>query len=665
MLLATLAFVAGLIQEAPLARRLKFSAPADSVRRVLANFSQKTGHAFTVAGPIAKDIIVLRFNDVSVKEAMAKIAEATTAEWLPTKDGYRLERTAAVVQRFHDEARDRFAPFLRTDLDKTAKEFQKTDGATEAQISTALSRIPRATDDAKSTRHALTDADSEVLTQTPGERLLIRIAESIGAKRLAAIAASGQRTVFAVPATARQELLTGIDGAIEHYVAEHNRWTRAADRLGRDTLESIPRLGHYHPNWQTTLHGPPSKVFVALQSGRVPGSALSLDLKVFDAHGMWVDEDSMELLTGPPYVDSSADENRAKRDPERPIKLSHNADLLVKTFDTMGEHKPKLAGTDLMGKLCRPDRFEPLTLMASEIILKAAEAKRENLAACLPDDDFEDMANLASLASLKPTWVVRILSSRLQTCTEHGGWIVSRPDDPFESTNKRADRAAIASLIATCLKNKHLTTDDWAQYAVVCPFDYLCLGWSIVGCTVKNERYNNVLDGDSLRLIGSLSTTQRRTLDTGRRLLFREMTARQRAIVDDIANDEMGGVQIEPDDGLDVKDVLHVLSDPSQLLPNGIDSGGFLQMTTTREHALLRVPATDAEGHNFGIEDLWEFAVRRQPIDKDDRPPPDLGHMRLATKVTRYLHLSVAKGRACDRFCSDSYAPPGPVYTLK
>lgn len=226
MLFATLALAAGLIKDDLLTQHVTYTQPAATVERALAGLSQRAPTKLTVAGPIAKDIVVLRFVDVPLKDAMAKIAEATTAEWRLEKGGYRLERTDAVVQSFHNEARLRSEPFLRADLDKKAKEFQRTEGATEAQIATALSR------ETNTAKTALTSADKDVLNQTPGERLLIRIAESIGVERLAAIAETGKKTVYALPATRRQEPLTGIASAIDRYVNEHNRWTprRGFDR---------------------------------------------------------------------------------------------------------------------------------------------------------------------------------------------------------------------------------------------------------------------------------------------------------------------------------------------------------------------------------------------------------------------------------------------------
>ncbi len=66
-----------------LGSHVTFTAPAETVEKALVSLSQTAGVSLSVEGPIAKDIVVLRFQDVPLADALKNIARVTAAEWQP------------------------------------------------------------------------------------------------------------------------------------------------------------------------------------------------------------------------------------------------------------------------------------------------------------------------------------------------------------------------------------------------------------------------------------------------------------------------------------------------------------------------------------------------------------------------------------------------------
>jgi hypothetical protein len=114
-----------------------FTHGVNSAERVLAAFGEQIGEEIKPAGSVEKDYFLVRFVDVPVDEAKAKIAEVLNATWTRKGDTVYLDRTEKQEQQ--DKSGDKKA---LSDSLKVWAESRPTDG--DYLLETAISQIDQA-----------------------------------------------------------------------------------------------------------------------------------------------------------------------------------------------------------------------------------------------------------------------------------------------------------------------------------------------------------------------------------------------------------------------------------------------------------------------------------------------------------------------------------------
>ena len=91
-LLVGLAFACGAAFAQDLSAKFSFKAPAARAKSLVGSLGKAAGVSLSTSGNVGEDVLVLNLTDVTVAEAMKRIAETLHAEWQKDGEGYVLSR---------------------------------------------------------------------------------------------------------------------------------------------------------------------------------------------------------------------------------------------------------------------------------------------------------------------------------------------------------------------------------------------------------------------------------------------------------------------------------------------------------------------------------------------------------------------------------------------
>jgi hypothetical protein len=623
-------------QQERLEQHVTFTSPAANADTVLAALSKEAGISLTVYGPLSKEILVVRLIDVPVGDVLKNIASATTAHWQSTKDGYRLIRSSADLEpitKAHYNERLKQLRLIVTQASKLATEAGPlTQDKAVTALRATLEHVPEERDEEDYEARQLRDARESLATNAEA-RGLLRMVEGVGVERLAALCDGGKDFVLATNPTKLQKALD-IDPEIwKPYIAEHNATTLASreafpvevdpDRM----FVSFNRRGLLPPN-DDILKAPAAKVILSFTPRLGSDPCLFVDGSFYDSAGHCMVSSRLALMELVKSPTPAASEPRAK--PEPRLELSPQALEMAKMLDyQLRESDEARPSPELRSKMLRPDLFEPLGLLSSEVLLASAAQRKENLVACLPDVAYFTIGSDANESTITASSVIGDLDDDNTFYTEGNGWLVVRPADPGAATAERLDRKAFAKLLQTGQKSGTLTIDDYANYALASGMDEA--GWtqSLAEIVLRKESIPACgNDWHLLKLYASLTPPQMESLRKGGKLSFRDLSASQAEwIVQSLVSRTKGdflmmrmmsqtGEEADP-----TRDWTDLMMEPTELLAKPLDSNGWIDLEAGSEMR-LDLEYLDGDGDHVSegssIESLaMRFYIKKHPELRD------------------------------------------------
>lgn len=620
MLLPLLCALAIRSQETALSRHITFTAPADSVERVLANLSKATGMTFSVTGPIKKDIIVLRLVDVPLSEAMSKIADVTTAEWQTTGGSYQLVRTpketAPILAKQHREAVEK----LRQLIAESRRFVESAGPLTKEKRYEQLKDEdqPRLLEQQAGTQ-SYKEA-RENLESSAESRFALAILGNLDIDQLVRDGENSKNVVYATNATRLQIPLRIDAGQWNRFLSEHNASVRAYSQLYAHRKEG-PASFYYSLDRRpigssTILEGPVPKVVLTLQESALYDPTIFVQGSIFDSQGELILEMSTNLMSVNAPKEDGVPHN-ATPPHKDPIEVSPCAQEfagLVNRYPLDSDKKKP--SPRLLQRLLHPNRFEPLAILASEVFLGASKLRNENLAACLEDGMYSYLVDTeaGTPASLQDV---------LDVCTESSGWLTHGPNDPLGTTADRMDRNALTALLSKAWAAGFVSIDDFAAYASSCDGAAGEVG-DLLSVVLRGEfdipEHGNVADNDwtLLKFYGSLTSGQKADLRTGRNLLFRSFTPQQLGLLASLLLDGRAWSNFQGEDPTIVvpgheRGWSRLATIPTQALVGGFDRNGRLSLKADSEE---RIISETKDGENSSSEELnlQDFAMRLYEI---------------------------------------------------
>jgi hypothetical protein len=563
-------------------RRVTFSAPAMTAKRVAQALSARTGVHLECAPETRGEVLLLSVHSRPLREVMDRLGEAASAKWVPVRGGFRLTRAAEVDRSQRDAEVSERARWLQRSL-------QRISGGLDRPLDAA--RVTAAAHFREDSRENAQMLRTGVSWMDPALRMVARCLREIGAKQLASVP-DGDRVVWATDPTPMQHPLgPATRDALRRLVEEQSafgealRQANASPGFEDEVLRDGGDAGFYHaaPHrpWDRLAPYPePARVLLAVTSGSL---TYDWDLIVLDARRRIVLEMSSfdaDELRDEPSPSSGADPNPARSGPS--VRLSPTSRLLVRSL-WQDPNSTVAAPPELAALLTRPEAHEPLSLIASDGYLGLARARGANLVACLPDRLLYELWSSTSDARLPLSEVARWPCwSRPMRIRRKGSWLVVAPPDPYQNRRERIDRRVLGAIARRVRAGRRVAIEDEA--------DFLAWGGEEPDAGFARA-YFSLLAGHEAplfiggfgRLYGALDERQRRDLLAGRQINFGSLSARQRRLAEQVVY----GSHVNLLGGSTGRHAVAALSDePTEAFPDGLPPDRGLRGTDRQEHLM-------------------------------------------------------------------------------
>lgn len=584
-----------------LSRKVDYEAAGLPAKRVLADLSALTNIQLEPSPQTAAEILVVRAKSVPLTTLMAQIARATSGVWRQERSLYRLEADGSARQK---EAQD--------ELNARIKAVQKAIDL--------LVKPPKSQGDAKGSP----DANSIAVqipfggagSGDPGSRAIVKMLPSIGARVLAQIPRDG-RIVFSTNPTRTQIPFMGnMSAIIDNLVSENNRAVKArqdaedaqSKTKEQEQAEQFARLLGFEPQ-NNTVDSPPSKILL-VASRQAMFDAIGLQLRLYDARGrilltgthmlpldMGMFGEFAAMMGGPvqqPPKQPGPDKEIVFGD--RSLKVQSFFKNVVNAAQISRQPMPP----EIKAILLHPEKDDPLSFVHGEAVLQVAKEKGLNAVASLPDSMVSLFGTFFSPAKLTvDAYLNELQSGRNTTAEIKDGWLIVRPSKPVGNRRARADRFALAGLLAASDAKGAPSLDDLAAYALKSeppmesPASMIYLG--LFAPNTMNQGFGGMVNWNMLRFYGGLSTGQRQTAADGAPISFGAFSQPQRESLSRILFGAGTKLQIDAnrrgqqsqDEGNPminmIKNFMPATSkefrdEPTEIMPNGLPGDGFMTL---------------------------------------------------------------------------------------
>ncbi len=483
-----------------------FRSNAKTADALLAEFGKQVGLTITVSDEVRLDVVAVRFEGVTLDEALKRIAATLRAEWNARGAFYHLVRTKKTAFEVR-----------QADFARRAEGFQKT----------------------------LESLRPEVV----GGPLTARLLKSIPPADLAALAPGG-RAYWCVWVDHSRRT----NPFNQRFIDYASEWPMkpsglpVGGPLPAKYLDYPPNGGYF------VVRRPLASEGVSVQAVAVNKPGIILVTNTF-----WIAPTPEEA---PPGGAASASEG------ERPISLTPEAKEGLGWFGpSLGvgipvvggdalelaciarvpkapgfnvaapkEFNPPMLSEKARERLLNPERYEPLGTFPSEGFMAAAEGLKVSMVAYLPDSVLGKSGALFAAGSVLPS---RFLAAARDWGLEvqvADGWMTVCPSRLAACWDARVDRRALGKALRTCATKGFLSLDDLAAYALGSPtgnfpmaLDAACL--SLVCPSEAHAILAGVYgpERDALRFWGCLSAQQKRALESGGGLAVQQLADNARS----------------------------------------------------------------------------------------------------------------------------------------
>ena len=565
--------------DANLSVRVTFSTVATSAQEAVDALANASGAPLKASQTVRPSILLLRFNDVPLPEAMKRIAEACGGSWIADSGAYYLTRTDADERK----VAARRAAELRAITKGALAEFvaaaraQKRFSAIEADA--LAHRL-----EANVEHHGNTTSfkignpkDFRAAQYGPG---LDRLSTQIFARLKPALvdgAPSGRRTVYSTIPT-RMELPLNLDLAdlIPGYIEDQSQWSKTLDQFPAEDRAVLNLTG------ETVTTIAPTKINLVVDKSGGDGVDVQLGVELIGEDGAIISKvPARELRASQP-----AATNQPKPTEEAPLTLSDVDARYGTLFHRVARGRNVVPiSADIRELALHPDKHEPLGMFVSDLLLRAAEAKGLNVAADLPDD-YLARAELF-LRTNSATQLLSELSSA-QACPIRvdGQWLVIGNGShlPHDAYVRRTDRAELAQLFAA--SGDTPTIEALARYALEVRPANLDPLYDALTDAVFGRRQATVGVWPTLELLGALMEQHVGSIPADN-ISFSSLDATGLAILNAMVfdGDSRFGSFLQGQ-STEMNGRPSML-EPRDALPGGLPPDGYLTVRTTSEDAVF------------------------------------------------------------------------------
>ena len=676
-LLASLLIVSPLAQAPDLSKKISFERVAMPAKRLVQELGQTLGLNLDTSAQVAPDVLVVRFEGVSGQEALDRIALAINGEWQDEEGVKRLIRPAGNANREAATERQARIQVIREAIKKRVDGLNKK--RTDPKVDTEE-----------------LDMDFGFMGgQVDVDKHIVLLASRLNPADLAG-ADTDSRIVFSSTPNRMQKLLPGnLEPIVADMVAQHNKI--AAEAAAQPDKEPENEMEKQMREWMkltgrgqkpTRIEGRPSKLLLIAEPQEFIGG-VTVTLRLFDTKGKVVVEGST-MLGESRFIEEAVEmaEGREKPAPapakdDAPIEFTATTKELTKIFNSFTENQQRAAlSPEVEGKLLRPDLHDPLSFAVSESFVFSAKHKKLNLVGLLPDT----MTSMLDLFFDKTLTVNGFLDSLKDheevAATTKDGWLMVQPKFPASARNSRVDRLALTKLVGAAKARGAVNLDELAAYALTSPSpfeDSAAMTYLMLFAPNSMQMgMTGMVDWDAIRLYGTLSPDQKRSMAAGSQVPYSSLDVRQRGILEKMmfgpgANLKVVDPAAAPKTEFGFAELImsfasQSASDFREAMPNGLPSAVYFKADISRE------PVGRAIGNDpmlafafMGADELAMFRMMKEDPNMAMMAGmmPSIEKMRVGERTNIHLRFFARDDVALERTLQDSRIDQNaPVYAM-
>ena len=345
--------------------------------------SQATGLAFETDKKAGEEVLILKVNQVKLKDLMAKIADVASAQWTKNENGYRLERPIELDRQLRKAEVDAIKKRISTEYTKALqvevkKESQPvSDLQRYIAVSNDMSRLLHDHNEFNGDEINRIDKDYFELRETiakPIARLLAEALNSLDPSKIAALG-PGDRIVYSTSPNRVQYGFSISRTAVRRYETAR---TIIAQLQPATSDQTDDELSRYLSDLPLLDYEPIDKALLFVErDSQYP--QLDYSLYLVGPTGKLIDKDTFRInLWSPNSLPSLYGQKK---------RVTWSADSRELIADSTRDYEsPSKTSKELRRRLIDPERFDPLSFLASDCWMNLTEAHQVNLVGSLPDE---------------------------------------------------------------------------------------------------------------------------------------------------------------------------------------------------------------------------------------------------------------------------------------
>lgn len=636
VMLATAAWAQG-----DLSQKVSYRHPAAPVHILLEELGKQTGVPLGAAANLNNEILIIRVQDVPLKDVLDKIALASAGEW--TQEGgktYLVRSSSRMAAENKTELEIRTAAVRKALVEK----FKVAPPMSADDVEKVLkqkAQLEKHNQDGSFDRSAWEQIQS-IDHLSPGFRCLQRIVQALDPRAVAALK-DGDRIVYSSAPTPKQIALP-IQAAtvLSELQKEAATWNAAASRMPADDTRPEFYSDQDPHKFDKPFENPPAKVLLAVQSsGDGLGGGIGCALIVADAQGkiLFTANDSISIADAGDIERQAREADKNSQSPK--LELSAETRELGgyfgKMFGRQGTATRIEISDEWKKRILHPERYEPLSTSMSDIVLSICDGKNLNVVASIPDIFFIASIVLVGQPELQIQTVDGALAAlrafRAADFIEKDGWFDIVPNRPATTREQRANRQSVSDYLMAADHDGRVTLENRAHYALS-QRNTGMLDLGTVLSMILSPEEARMMDGSMkqrlwLQLFGSLSAQQRQALAApDGRISIGNMTAEQARILNRIvygSKDAFGvssGLTVIGSNGEEAESPNMygpnghtLLLEPTESLPTGLPRDGYLTMSNrSRDVIFAYAQGQPGYGSPRELSNLaWDLATRERP----------------------------------------------------
>ncbi len=474
-----LCVVMGWCADDPLAQRISYDQPAQTLESLLRDLSRQTNLKLYPAPELKQEIVLVAVQEMPLQKLMRHLAFVADAEWIAESERqYRLARTPAVAARCRQEDYEKIIEWLRKEM-QTERFRQLLQPLTHEETRKAIQEIISQLD--KLAAGEVPEEEQEILLNDsnnkfrcvllPDRRLLCRMLQQMDLRRMGSLAFDERRVFSNVSGRYLLPLPMDVRPLLEQWRQERAIYEAACDEL-RDRLNQSQYEDYRAYFWalrediepprRERIEAMPARIFLAVKRSQAYNE---IEFELYLA-----DEENSVIASASYWSDWEDEDKKKEHMLREDSTLAKPVEWRAETqqwFDALRLFQPQAQVVPLP-EILDPAKHEPLRFVPSDVLRSYARYKERPIIALLNDRllvwDINIFKNEKFLVDFFYYWFGYELHSIDEV-------ILVKPEMSSLQWGLRADRRALSRWLHRVIQRGYfeptdsLDTADWSILA--------------------------------------------------------------------------------------------------------------------------------------------------------------------------------------------------------